>query len=387
MRERGARLRSRCARAAVGWSRYGARTNAAARFAVHAALAIRSGLLWLTCPLSGQRPEYPDLSDMFPAANRMQRATYDLLGVGAAAPDRRPWLRHGAWPPGEFPLRRSFDPSSRFASAPDEYAFVSVQGEGVHEIPVGPVHAGIIEPGHFRFSVVGERVLRLEERLGYVHKGIEKRFESLGIHDGYRLAGRISGDSTVAYAWAYAMAAESAAGRTAPPRANWLRALLLERERIANHLGDLGFLGNDAGLAMGLAQFSRLKEECLRTNERVLRPPLCDGPRHSRRSSTRLVGVRRKPHGGRDRSHGRGGARDERDFRGPRRVAGSPHRRRASGACPGRSIGIDGACRPCQRHGLGSACPGAKRALRRVGSAHGDASQRRCGGAGKRALR
>ena len=153
-----------------------------------------------------------------------------------------------------------------FALIADDYPFVQVRGEGVHEIPVGPVHAGIIEPGHFRFSVVGERVLRLEERLGYVHKGIEKRFESLGVHDGFRLAGRVSGDSTVAYAWAYAMAAEAAAWLTPPPRALWLRALWLERERIANHLGDLGYLGNDAGLAMGLAQFSRLKEEVLRLN-------------------------------------------------------------------------------------------------------------------------
>jgi Ni,Fe-hydrogenase III large subunit len=139
----------------------------------------------------------------------------------------------------------------------------------VHEIPVGPVHAGTIEPGHFRFSIVGETVLRLEERLGYKHKGIEKRFESLTLAEGARLAGRVSGDSTVAYAWAYAMAVESAAGVTPPPRALWLRALALERERIANHLGDLGYLGNDAALAFGLAQFMRLKEEWLRTNQSV----------------------------------------------------------------------------------------------------------------------
>jgi Ni,Fe-hydrogenase III large subunit len=131
---------------------------------------------------------------------------------------------------------------------------------------VGPVHAGIIEPGHFRFQVVGEKVLRLEERLGYVHKGIEKRFEALGLAAGHRLAGRISGDSTVAYALAWAHGVEALAGCVPPPRALWLRALALERERIANHLGDLGYLGNDGGFAFGLAQFSRLKEEFLRTN-------------------------------------------------------------------------------------------------------------------------
>jgi len=128
------------------------------------------------------------------------------------------------------------------------------------------VHAGIIEPGHFRFQIVGEKVLRLEERLGYTHKGIEKRFETMSLAEGHRLAGRVSGDSTVAYAWAYAQALEAIADVTIPARAAWLRALALERERLANHLGDLGYLGNDGGFAFGLAQFSRLKEDVLRTN-------------------------------------------------------------------------------------------------------------------------
>jgi Ni,Fe-hydrogenase III large subunit/Ni,Fe-hydrogenase III component G len=236
-------------------------------YAVHAAVAMDQALIWLTLPIAPQAPEYPDLAGQFPAADRMQRAAFDLVGVRAAdAQDQRRWLRHGAWPAGAFPLRKSFDAQRVFSPEPDNFAFVPVSGEGVHEIPVGPVHAGTIEPGHFRFSVVGERVLRLEERLGYKHKGIEKRFEALGVHEGHRLAGRVSGDSTVAYAWAYAMAAESAAGLAPPARAVWLRALLLERERIANHLGDLGFLANDAGLAFGLAQLSRLKEAMLRLN-------------------------------------------------------------------------------------------------------------------------
>ena len=145
----------------------------------------------------------------------------------------------------------------------EEYAFVKVQGDGVHEIPVGPVHAGIIEPGHFRFQVVGEKVLRLEERLGWVHKGIEKRFEAMPIAEGIRLAGRVSGDSAVAYAWAYAQALEAIAGVTLPPRAAWLRALLLERERIANHLGGPGLPRQRRRFAFGLAQFFRLKEDQL----------------------------------------------------------------------------------------------------------------------------
>jgi Ni,Fe-hydrogenase III large subunit len=212
--------------------------------AVHALLVVQAGLLWLDLPVKDV--EYPDASTVFPAAARMQRAIRDLHGFSAGE-DERPWLIHGE----------------------DAYPFVQVEGDGVHEIPVGPVHAGIIEPGHFHFSVVGERVLRLEQRLGYVHKGIEKRFETMSLAEGARLAGRVSGDSTVAYAWAYATALEAAAGTTPPKRSLWLRALLLERERIANHLGDLGYLGNDGGLAFGLAQFSRLKEDLLRLNARL----------------------------------------------------------------------------------------------------------------------
>jgi Ni,Fe-hydrogenase III large subunit/Ni,Fe-hydrogenase III component G len=235
-------------------------------FAVHALLVLHERLLCLDLPVQGA--SYPDASGVFPAAARMQRAVYDLLGL-SAGDDQRGWLRHGAWREDVFPLRRDIAPDARLPEGDPRYAFVPVEGEGVHEIPVGPVHAGIIEPGHFRFSVVGERVLRLEERLGYVHKGIEKRFESMALEEAALLAGRVSGDSTVAFAWSYAMALESAAATSVPPRALWLRALFLERERIANHLGDLGYLGNDGGLAFGLAQFSRLKEDLLRTNLRL----------------------------------------------------------------------------------------------------------------------
>jgi len=237
---------------------------------VLAAYAAQDGLACVRLPLHHAVPEYPDLSSLYPAAGRMQRALFDLLGVRALdAEDERPWLRHGAWPADYFPLRREIDATRQFEVEQERYEFVSVAGDGVHEIPVGPIHAGIIEPGHFRFSIVGEKVLRLEQRLGYVHKGIEKRFEAMPLAEGHRLAGRVSGDSTVAYAWAYAMAAESATGCVIPPRAAWLRALLLERERVANHLGDLGALGNDAALAFGLAQFSRLREQWLRLNAEV----------------------------------------------------------------------------------------------------------------------
>ncbi len=205
----------------------------------------------------------PGIEDVFPAAARMQRAMTDLSGVTTTASDARPWLRHSAWPAGHHPLA---DPpvEGHGPAIVDSYEFVRVAGDGVHEIAVGPVHAGIIEPGHFRFSVVGEKILRLEERLGYTHKGIELLFAGMQARDGHRLAARISGDSAVAFSWAYCQAFESLAGCEIPARAAHLRALCLEIERIQNHLGDLGALGNDAGFAFGLAQFSRLKERWLR---------------------------------------------------------------------------------------------------------------------------
>ena len=240
---------------------------------VRALLVLHEGLVCLELRVPEAAATYPDVADLFACAVRMQRAAFDLTGVRAVTPagrtlDPRRWLRHAAWTESEFPLRRDFDRASGEV-ADNGYAFVRVEGEGVHEIPVGPVHAGTIEPGHFRFSIVGEKLLRLEERLGYKHKGIEKRFESMTLEEGARLAGRVSGDSTVAYAWAYAMALEGLTGTEPTEKALLIRALLLERERIANHLGDLGYLGNDCALAFGFAQFWRLKETVLRMNERL----------------------------------------------------------------------------------------------------------------------
>jgi Ni,Fe-hydrogenase III large subunit/Ni,Fe-hydrogenase III component G len=267
-----AQLRTACDRAKADGGRLLALwgcddTDLGRGFALNVALALREGLLCLRLPLPAEHPHYASIADLFPAAIRMQRAAYDLLGLQAhGSPDARKWLRHGAWPGGTFPLRKSFPIDAALEPADDRYPFVRVEGEGVHEIAVGPVHAGTIEPGHFRFSVVGEAVLRLEQRLGYKHKGIEKRAEGMALLQCARLAGRVSGDSTVAYAWAYAQAAESLAGVQVPARALWLRAMALEIERVHNHLGDLGYLGNDVALAFGFFQFWRLKELVLRLN-------------------------------------------------------------------------------------------------------------------------
>lgn len=242
------------------------RQTAAGGIAACAAYAVSDGMAWLELAIDDAVQGFPDLALVLPCAGRMQRAMADLSGLQAqGSHDQRPWLDHGLWAPGRAPLQHGADPKPANAGTlPADYPFVRVEGDGVHEIAVGPVHAGIIEPGHFRFSVVGEKVLRLEQHLGYVHKGIERRFTELPPREGHRLAGRVSGDSTVAYAWAYGMALESAWACVVPERAQWLRALMLERERVANHLGDLGALGNDAALAFGLAQFSRLREDWLR---------------------------------------------------------------------------------------------------------------------------
>ena len=238
-------------------------------FALHVAFDLNEGLACLTLPLSQDMPTFPDLVPFFPAANRLQRAVTDMIGAQPASGDTRPWLRHANWPADYHPLRVD-TPEVRHPANNEEYPFVRVAGDGVHEIAVGPIHAGVIEPGHFRFSVMGENVLRLEQRLGWKHKGIERRFAGMGLGEGVRLAGRVSGDSTVAYAWAYSQAAEAIGAITPPVRALWLRALLLERERIVNHLGDLGAMGNDVALTFGLMQFMRLKEDWLRLNATLL---------------------------------------------------------------------------------------------------------------------
>src|SRR5882672_9911264 len=193
---------------------------------VRTAFIADAGVLVLSLPLTAAEPDYPGIEQWFPAATRLQRAVADLSGLHATAADVRPWLRHAAWPASFHPLIDAQTPPPPAVAAIDHYAFVPVEGDGVHEIAVGPVHAGIIEPGHFRFSVVGEKVLRLEAHLGYVHKGIERRFTELPLLDGHRLAARVSGDSAVAFSWAYCQAVEGMANAHLLQRALGQRYLL-----------------------------------------------------------------------------------------------------------------------------------------------------------------
>jgi Ni,Fe-hydrogenase III large subunit len=204
---------------------------------------------------------YPSVGALHPPAIRPERALRDLYGIEPVGlPDQRAWLDLGCWgvshPLGD---RRDAAPATM------PYAFLPAEGEGLHQIPVGPVHAGIIEPGHFRFTANGETVVRLEQRLGYVHKGIESLMAGATLDKAARLAGRTSGDSTVTYALAFALAVEAALGVAAPPRATYLRALAAELERLANHFGDIGAVCNDASFSLMHAQCGILREQTLRT--------------------------------------------------------------------------------------------------------------------------
>ncbi len=204
------------------------------------------------------------LAGVRPGAARLERAIFDLWGlVPVGLEDQRPWLDHGRWP-SIHPLAAEPKPPPE---EPYTYPFLTAEGDGLHQIPVGPVHAGVIEPGHFRFHAQGELVVRLEERLGYVHKGIAGLLRGAPLERAARIAGRVSGDSTVAYALAFARAVEGATGCEVPPRAHWLRALLAELERIANHVFDIGAICNDAAFAIMLAHMGVLRERILRANQ------------------------------------------------------------------------------------------------------------------------
>lgn len=239
-------------------------------FAVHAAYACVGDYLIIKTEVPRDKPSFQSLTRYFPAASRFERQINSLMGlVPEGHSDLRPWIKHEDWPVDAWPLRKSFDGQKPMPRMSGDYQWVMAEGEGVFEVPVGPVHAGIIEPGHFRFQAVGENIINLETRFGYVHKGIEKRFEALSWHEAVKLSGRVSGDSTVAHATAFCMAAEEASACVLTERARYIRAIMMERERIANHLGDIGAICNDTAFAFLHYQFSILREKVLRTNKMV----------------------------------------------------------------------------------------------------------------------
>jgi len=241
------------------------------------------GFLLLRVPISPDQPRFISLSNAVPAANWQEREVQDLFGLKLEGhPNPRRCALHDDWPE-VFPLRKDFDLKTVLPPFQGErHKFREVEGEGVFHVPVGPVHAGIIEPGHFLFSVAGEPVLYLQIRLFYTHKGTEKSFENIPIAHGVRLAESISGDSSFAHATAFCHALERAATVDPPPRARALRTICLELERLYNHIADIGAIATDVAFVVGNAHAMRLKERVLRLNEqltghRLLRGMACLG--------------------------------------------------------------------------------------------------------------
>lgn len=230
------------------------------------------------------KPVFESIARIVPAASRFEREISEFFGLKAEGnPDERGLILHEDWPADCHPLRKDFEQGTKPPRNPDgRFEFTRVEGDGVFEIPVGPVHAGIIEPGHFRFSAAGEPIINLEIRLGYVHKGIEKLAEGKTMQEAVALSERISGDASFSHALAYCQAAEMLTGATVPARAKHLRVICAELERLYNHLGDLGGIATDVAFAFASMQYLRLRELALRQNEalcghRLLRGMLAPG--------------------------------------------------------------------------------------------------------------
>lgn len=223
--------------------------------------------LVLTVP--ADNPTVPSLAQLSFQASRFEREMLDLYGITPVGhPQPRRLVRHAHWPEQWHPMRNDAGPAPEFAAS-GAFPFLTVDGAGVYEIPVGPVHAGMIEPGHFRFSVVGESILRLKVRLWFVHRGIERLFQGRAIDAAVDLAERISGDTSAGHALAHSLAVENTVGADLPDEAHRLRALLVELERLYNHVTDLGALANDVGFGLANAHAQRVREQLLRINAEV----------------------------------------------------------------------------------------------------------------------
>ncbi len=214
--------------------------------------------------------EFPSLTPVIHSAYNHERKIHTFFGLTPNGhPDLRPIILHENWPNNAFPLRKDFNWKTKPAKTHTPYQFQKVEGEGIYEIPVGPIHAGIIEPGHFRFSVAGEEIMLLEARLGFVHKGIEKLLEILPLTDKVRLSEKISGDSSLSHSMAFCQALENLGDIMVPKRALYLRVMYAELERLANHFGDIGAIMIDTGFNFGGSQGARLREIIMQINERL----------------------------------------------------------------------------------------------------------------------
>lgn len=214
--------------------------------------------------------EFPSVSKSICEALNYERKIQTFFGLTPiGCPDLRPLILHENWPADIFPLRKDFDGQTRPEIANGTYEFQEVNGEGIYEIPVGPIHAGIIEPGHFRFSVAGESIVLLEPKLGFVHKGSEKLFETLPLEDKVKLSEKISGDSSFSHSLVFCQALENLSDTVVPCRSKYLRVIYAELERLANHFGDIGAIMMDTGFNFGGSHGSRLREMVLQINERI----------------------------------------------------------------------------------------------------------------------
>lgn len=234
--------------------------------------ALASGGDWLILQteLAGDDRLYRSITPHIYAAKWYEREIRDMFGLIAQGhPDLRRLVRHEHWPKGSHPLKKEFPWNTVMERHQGQYAFRHIEGEGVFEVPVGPIHAGIIEPGHFRFSVAGEPIMQLELRHFWKHRGVEKLFENRSLVNGPALAEKVSGDTSFGHSLCYCQAVETLLGVEAPPRARYLRTLFLELERLHNHIGDVGAICNDTAYALAHAHCARMKERIMQLNDRL----------------------------------------------------------------------------------------------------------------------
>ncbi|MET0515736.1 MAG: NADH-quinone oxidoreductase subunit C, partial [Nitrospiraceae bacterium] len=233
--------------------------------------ALSSGQPWilLTLELTGQERLFTSITPSVHAAQWYEREIRDLFGlIPQGHPDLRRLVRHEHWPKGTHPLKKDFSWEKTIGRQQGDYHFRHIEGEGVFQVPVGPIHAGIIESGHFRFSVAGEPIMQLEVRHFWKHRGVEKLFEQQTLTDAIPLAERVSGDTTVGHSLAYCQAVETLLHIEIPRRARYLRSFFLELERLHNHLGDVGAICNDTAYTLAQAHCSRMKEQLMQLNDR-----------------------------------------------------------------------------------------------------------------------
>jgi Ni,Fe-hydrogenase III large subunit/Ni,Fe-hydrogenase III component G len=242
-------------------------------YAIYCLFLALDGKKWLftRAAIPQDYPRFNSLAREIYSASRFEREIKEMFGIEPAGnPDtRRLNLHDEVWPAGFYPLRKDFDSRAVQSGERGEYKFDRIDGEGVFEIPVGPVHAGIIGPGHFRFSVAGEPIINLEIRLGFTHRGVEKLFEGKDAHTGIELSERVCGDAAFSHSLSFCRAMEKIAKAELPERAQYLRAIFLELERMYNHVNDIAGIALDVGFTFAAGYAAVIKESLLGVNEKL----------------------------------------------------------------------------------------------------------------------